>query len=339
VVYETPSSGEISSRANVYSYELVYMLDAKHKRAFIFGQKDCGGKDPGGAVLYAPMHEKYHDAALAGREVSYEWAAGGKSYRSTLIPLVDGKGAVTNVLGLVKDISAFTVPANIVRDVGTKTFSQILIKAREEEKKKFAGAMHDEIGTMAVVLTSILSVLESDVNENKKPAALRRAVELKAKIKESVERMKNLIVTMRPPNIDTAGLDGAVKEMVEGLNRISGASIKYKYVEEDDGFIDGEVKIMLYRVVQESLTNALKHSCAQNINVTLQNLKNLVKIEVSDDGRGFRPAGKQTLGHLGLPGMEESVKYLGGQFKIKTALGRGTVVQVSCPKVIYKVGI
>ncbi|MDR0291917.1 MAG: sensor histidine kinase [Elusimicrobium sp.] len=314
-------------------YELVYMLDAAHKYAFIFGgSKACRAAD---VEINGSVHEKHHNAALAGAGAIYEWSSGGKDYRTALIPL--GCGQVTNVLGLVKELPRSRGPANMVRDIGAKTFSQALLKTREDEKKKIAGALHDEIGTTAVILTSILSILESDIKEDKKTDALRRAKEMDVKIKESVERLKNLIVTMRPPSIDAVGLEGAVKELVGNLNQVSPVKIKYVYEEEDGGAIDDEVKIMLYRVIQESLNNALKHAKAQNINVTLQNLKNLVKIEVKDDGRGFKKAEKPTLSHLGLPGMKDSVSYLGGQFKIKTDLGKGTVVAVSCPKVIYKV--
>ncbi|MCL2888738.1 MAG: sensor histidine kinase [Elusimicrobia bacterium] len=340
VIYDMPAvSGDVKPidargiPAGLSSYELVYMLDAKHKYAFIFGGEKAG--HPENAGLNEPLHEKYHNAALSGKGVIYEWGSGGRNYRTALIPL--GGGQVTNVLGIVKELPASSGPSNMVRDGGAKTFSQVLLKTREEEKKRVASALHDEIGTTAVILTSILSILESDIKEGKKADALRRAKEMDARIKECVERIKSLIVTMRPPSIDAAGLDGAVKELVENLNKVSPVKIKYVYEEEDNGAIDDEVKIMLYRVVQESLNNALKHAQAKNINVTLQNLKNLVKIEVKDDGRGFKKAEKPTLSHLGLPGMKESVSYLGGQFKIKTNLGKGTVVAVSCPKVIYKV--
>ena len=316
------------------SYELVYMLDAEHKYAFIFGET-CGN-GASCAARSAAAHEKYHKAAFAGKQISYDWKCCGVCYRTNLLPL--GAGKISHVLGIVSKVTGSCAPANMVRDGGA-TLSQVLLKTREDEKKKIAGALHDEIGTTAVILTSILSILESDIKENKKTAALRRAGEMDVKIKECVDRLKNLIVTMRPPSIDSVGLEDAVKELVEHLNEVAPVKIKYFYEEDGDGQIDDEVKIMLYRVVQESLNNALRHAAAQNIEVTLQNLKNLVKIEVRDNGRGFKPAGKPTAGHLGLRSMKESVKYLGGKFQIKTGAGKGTAVSVSCPKVIYKVGI
>ncbi|MGB2578726.1 signal transduction histidine kinase [Elusimicrobium simillimum] len=349
VIYDMPltvalakDKKDLSKHVCEDCYELVYMLMADNKYAFIFG--DGADGKPLDVDVNGPVHEKYHKDAIAGHKVVYEWSlntkGGVKYYQSTLLPLIHEEGK-PNVLGIVKDLSpaAYNISQSMVRDYGAKTFAQILIKTREDEKKKIASALHDEIGSTAVILTSILSILQEDLKENKTEDAIKRAGELDAKIKECIDRVKNLVVTMRPPSIDAVGLDGAVKELVENISKFANVKVVYNYREEDNGNIDDEVKIMLYRVVQESLNNALKHAKASRITVSLQNLENIVKIEVEDDGIGFKKGKQKKLSQIGLLGMEESVKYLGGKFDVQTALGKGTKISVSCPKVIYKVEI
>ncbi|WP_424243939.1 signal transduction histidine kinase [Elusimicrobium posterum] len=228
---------------------------------------------------------------------------------------------------------------NMVFDSNRKSLTQLLIKAREDEKKRISTALHDEIGTTAVILTSILSVLKEDIKENQNKDALERAEELDRQIKECVEKVKNIVVNMRPPSLDAVGLDGAVKELVESFNKFANVNIVYTYREEDDGIIDDEIKIMLYRIIQESLNNVLKHSGATKAQVKLENLRNIVKIEVSDNGKGFKKEKKKGLAKIGLNSMKESIKYLGGKFEIKSILGKGTRVKVSCPKIAYEVTI
>ncbi|ACC97865.1 Histidine kinase [Elusimicrobium minutum Pei191] len=329
----------------VYAYELAYMLDREHKYAFMFGTSDSDG----GVIhdLASSIHDKYHKIAFSGKPVTYEWSLENhgaiKHYQSTLLPLINKNEKNFNVLGVVRDITKMLpsgrIPSDIIKDYGAKTFAQVLLKTKEDEKKKISSALHDELGSAAVVLTSILSVLQEDIKEDKKEDALTRTKELNEEIKETIEKLKNIVVMMRPPSLEAVGLDGAIKEIVENLNKFANVRIIYKYEEKESAEIDDEVKIMLFRVVQEGLSNVIKYSKATEAKVLLQNLKNIVRLEVSDNGVGFKRTTSKKLSQLGLLGMEEMVKYLGGKFQIKTALGKGTVINVSCPKVVYKVDI
>ena len=111
-------------------------------------------------------------------------------------------------------------------------------------------------------------------------------------------------------------------------------TLDYKEIEEDIDLSD-EVKILLYRIVQEALTNIVKHARAKHIRVCLKMGGTRVRLEVSDDGVGFTPAKQLSVKQVGLLAMKESVELLGGKITIKSAPGKGTHIAVSCPCVVY----
>lgn len=331
----------------IAGYDLVYLAHTASKRMFMFGNADgiCNGRHLGGGET--ALHEKSYDQAASGKMAVYEWSLDRKGktiyFQSTLIPLLDDRGHVSNVLGLVKNITPWAgnqdhVPTALFREVGGHSFSQILLAAREEEKKNISKALHDEIGSAAVVLTSLLSIVKDSVREGKKKQALADIAKLDAEIKDSIERVKNIIVSLRPPHLESVGLKGAAEELLANMSAYSG--IKYKFItEEDDEVpISDNVKIMLYRVIQEGLNNVVKHSGAKHVRVEMKKEKNKVHLRIEDDGIGFKPPRQRSIRQVGLLAMKDSVAYLGGTFSIKSEPGKGTVIDVTCPRIVYDGG-
>lgn len=322
-------------------YDIVYIADNTEKHVFIFG--DANGLPGGeGLDLKAAAHEKAHEEALEGKVVTYEWSLekdGNTCYfQSTLIPLTDGKKKVGSMLGLVKDITGWPrdlVHPTVLKDSTGRTFSQILLAAREEEKKQISSALHDEIGSAAVILTSLLSMVKESVQAGDKQQALKDISKLDEQIKDCVERVKTIIVSLRPPALESVGLVGAVRELLENASRYSGLKHKFVFEEDDDVGLSDNVKITLYRVVQESLNNILKHSQAKTVKVSLKRGKDTVLLKISDDGVGFNIPRQRSIKNVGLLSMRDSVAYLGGEFRIKSEIGKGTTIEVTCPKVVY----
>lgn len=325
----------------VEGYDLVYIADAASKQIFLFGTPGgtAGGIeiDPSQAV-----HEQAHHKAAAGEVVSYEWSACGEQgdcfFQTTLIPLRDAQGRVGSLLGLVKDISGWAHSYSheqFLKEVGHRTFPQVLLMAREEERRKLSSALHDEIGSSAVILTSLLSMVKESVQSKDQPQALKDIAALDKQIKNSIERIKNIVVSMRPPNLEAVGLEAALRDMVENAARYGGLEHRFEFKNSAETVISDEVKIVLYRVVQESLNNILKHAHATRVEVKLVCGPSEITLSVKDNGRGFTPTRQQSIEHIGLLSMRDSVAYLGGKFTIKSEQGKGTVITVTCPKVIY----
>ncbi len=338
---EGPSAAAALAAQGVAGYDLVYIADLQRRQIFMFGNPSGAGKTPLPDTAQ-PVHEQAHARAAQGEVLSYEWSLnwGEKTcfYQTTLLPLRDQAGQVGSLLGLVRNITAWAQRQGheqFLKEVSGRTFPQILLMAREQERKNISAALHDEIGSAAVALTSLLSLVKQDVQEANSAQALKDIAALDRQIKDSIERVKNIVVSLRPPNLEAVSLAEAVRDMVDNVARYRGLRHRCKVPHGEEGPLSDEVKIVLYRVAQESLNNIVKHARATRVDVELKLLAHDVILTVRDDGKGFKTASQRSIKHIGLLSMRDSVAYLGGKFTIQSQPGRGTVVQVQCPRVVY----
>ena len=320
---------------------LIYIADTHEKQVFLlgtaeglFGQTEI---DP-----TQPVHEQAHQKAALGEVVRYEWSAtcesGNCFFQSVLIPLRDKQGKIGSILGLVKDITNWAKTdhhAQFLKEVNHRTFPQVLLMAREEERRNLSTALHDEIGSSAVILTSLLSMVKESVKNHDKAQAFKDIAALDKQIKNSVERIKNIVVSMRPPNLEAVGLQDALRDMVENAAHYGNLTHSFSFKQTDDLPASDEVNIVLYRVVQESLNNILKHAQATQVDVLVESDASEMRVSIKDNGKGFVPEHQQSIEHIGLLSMKDSVAYLGGKFTIISEQGKGTLIKVSCPKVVY----
>jgi signal transduction histidine kinase len=216
-----------------------------------------------------------------------------------------------------------------------KSFARLIVNAREAEKRKISSALHDETGTAAVVINSLLSILKEDIKDGKKAAALEDIARVREAFEDSIARIKRVIVNLRPPQLEEAGLGSAVKNFIDMLAGAVPLKINCSYKIKGGGRMSDTVKIILYRVVQEAVSNTLKHAKAARMDIRFTEDANSVFLDISDDGIGYPGARRRSAGKLGILGMEENLSYIGGSFKIRGVKGKGTVISVSCPKIIY----
>ena len=325
----------------VEGYDLVYVADIRRRQVVLFGTP----KEASASVEIDPaqqVHQQAHKKAAQGEVVSYEWSACSEQnncfFQSTLIPLRDQKGEIGSILGLVKNITDWASSfshEHFLKEITHRTFPQVLLMAREEERRKLSSALHDEIGSSAVILTSLLSMVKESVKSQDKTQALKDIEALDKQIKNSIERVKNIVVSMRPPNLETVGLEAALRDMIENAAHYGGMKQRFVFEAADETDVSDEVKIVLYRVVQESLNNILKHAKATQIEVVLKRGTKNITLSIKDNGRGFVQAEQRSIEHIGLLSMQDSVAYLGGEFTIKSEPGKGTEIKVTCPKVVY----
>ena len=304
----------------VEGYDLVYVADVRSKQIFMFG-KPAGFCTQISVDPSQPVHNRAHEKAAEGEVVSYEWSVcEGKNtcfFQSTLIPLRDSEGKVGSVLGLVKNITSWAYNyshTHFLKEVGGRTFPQLLLMAREEERRKISSALHDEIGSAAVILTSLLMMCEGG------------KIDWACHANDAASTIH-----------DTVALADAVQELLSHMTQYK--NIKHTFTAQtDDGTaVSDEVKIVLYRVAQESLNNVIKHSGATRVDVSIKRGVKDVTLKISDNGKGFKTSSQQSINHIGLLSMRDSVAYLGGNLTIKSEPGKGTVIEAKCPKVAYGV--
>jgi len=292
--------------------------------------------------LLQGIHKAKLRAAFAGQTQQYNWSDTTKPafYQTTLLPL-PATVKKPLVLLMVREIKTVRVPGahtSCLREsCGQPTVAQLLLSAREEEKRQIAKALHDELGTTAVILTSLLTLVRAHVSKNQKEKALRLLQELDGQIKQRVERMKNIVVSLRPPSLEQYGaLCGFIGEFLENTCKYAGLPYEYTCDETCEENVSDNVKITLYRVVQEAINNIVKHAKAKHVWVTLQRKKDKLYLQIKDDGVGFVQKHYQSVRRIGLLAMKESVRLLGGSLTIKSTLGKGTCICVACPCEVYE---
>lgn len=333
---------ESIKKHGVEGYDAVVLIDVKTRQiTAISNVLDCSAED----VRGVPLHLQALEQALTGKVHHYEWGfeKDGKHffYQTTLIPLRGEDCTVSTVLALTRDITHWAKnyhEANMLKEgAAPQTFAQILLAEREAEKREISKSLHDEIGSSAVILTALLSLVKASVKEGDTKQALAEIAKLDTQIKNSIERVKNIVVSLRPPSLENDGaLGGAVRELLDNISQMLHIPYKFDYNAEGEslGAADN-VKIVLYRIVQEALTNIAKHAKAKNIYVLLERDAFTAHLIVQDDGIGFKPLKGGSIRQVGLRAMKDSVRLLGGSISIKSAPGKGTRVEVSCPCVVY----
>ncbi len=303
------------------------------------------GDVPAGLVAPAGLHRAQLSRAFVNGQVSrYEWQDGPRMHRTTLLPLLGKDGRTEEVLSVTRDISAWASPSGVQalhEGAAPKTFAQLLLAAREAEKREVAKALHDEVGTASVILAALLSITKQSVQQGDVTQALKNLERLQTQTQEAMQRLRNIIVTLRPPSLET---DGALRGNLEDLVRevCSLGRLKHRFrcaTNMNEKGISDRVRILIYRVVQEALSNIVKHAHATQVTVQVKRVKDKLRVEVADNGVGFTPGKRFSIHHVGLRSMQDSIRLLGGKLKILSTPGNGTRICAVCPCVVYEEGI
>jgi len=148
-------------------------------------------------------------------------------------------------------------------------------------------------------------------------------------VRQAHVESRRLISEVRPPVIDEIGLETALSHLVHEQRRSGGPKIKFDS-DVQFGRLPSILENALYRMAQEALTNACKHSQSKQVTLTLDQEDREVRLEVRDWGIGFDPEAVES-GHFGLEGIRQRARLLGGRLTIESAAGFGTLVQVVVP--------
>ena len=149
---------------------------------------------------------------------------------------------------------------------------------------------------------------------------------------QSLKRLKGLAVELRPPELDVLGLGAALRQHFSLVTKRGGIRIRFRQGQHGNRLI-GDTAIVLFRVAQEALTNAITHGLAKRVAVDLLTLQKEVRLTIRDNGKGFDSSAQMNLpmSHLGLRVMREMADFFGGAFTIESSPGKGTTVRVILP--------
>lgn len=282
------------------------------------------GDDPVGRAAGALVAEGGEMADLARLVGQVSTLPDGRDYRIGLVALPAGAdGASTQVT--LEDVTQER------SDTRRATrYAQLVVEAEEDQRKRIARELHDEPLQLFLHLARTLERL-GDAPEVPTGVADGLA---KARLQalDAAGRLRTIARDLRPPALDQLGFVAALSSLLADVEEASGTLVELA-VEGADRRLPAELELGAFRIAEEAVRNAVRHGAAQQLHVAVRIGEGALGLRVSDDGHGFVPgeAAGEASGHLGLLGMRERTRLLGGHLELASTPGRGTVVEATFP--------
>jgi signal transduction histidine kinase len=286
--------------------------------------------DGGGEAGLARAYEFGRKAVAGGLGVLEMAALHHQALRASLLRLATAEERAKTTEAahgfLMESLSPFEMTHRAFREANRVL--RRLHERLEEEAKRIAHTLHDEAAQLLASVHVALAAMSGDLP----PSARPRLDEVRGLLDRIEDDLRRLSHELRPTMLDDLGLLPALRFLAEGFAKRTGLRIEVEGSTE--GRLPPVVETALYRIVQEALTNAVRHAHAARVTVQLQREPRVIRCSVADDGIGFdAPA---VLAHrrgpgLGLVGIRERLEGVRGSFQIVSAPGRGTTVQVAVP--------
>ena len=196
------------------------------------------------------------------------------------------------------------------------------------ERRHIARELHDEAGQALTTLMVGLGLLERDADAS--ASMIERVNELKKTTNDILENLHRLAINLRPASLDHLGLKAALRQYIEMFGRQHKLKTQFELVGLDDKRLPPAVETNIYRIVQEALTNVVRHAKATQVDVLLERRDDQMVTIIEDNGVGFDPEAAGT-GRLGLLGMRERAEMMGGSLVVESTLGSNTTIYVEVP--------
>ncbi len=209
-----------------------------------------------------------------------------------------------------------------------------LVAVQESERQRIARDLHDSLGQLLTGLRMELTLLQnnleqSDSNRSERIASVQRADQIIERIQAS---FKHFISSLQPKIVIEEGLAAAIQSIVRENERYG--DIQYETVVElADRVLNRDQAIAIYRIVQECLTNVVRHARASRVRIRCVAERDCLVLQIEDDGVGYDATAETSAEGWGLLGIRTRVELLNGTISIKSARGRGTRVTVEIPLV------
>ncbi len=245
--------------------------------------------------------------------------------------------AVTSLLTIKEQIMVQA----IIRDVTEqriaqeqmRSYASQITRAQEEERKRIARELHDETIQSLASLGMEIDAVINTCDKNCQQDVMDRLEELRHKMDGLLQSVRRITQDLRPPMLEDLGLIFALQWLAEDVGNQPPLNTRL-IVTGDERRLAPEVEMLLFRIAQEALNNVRRHSKATESVVSIDYLPQSVTLSVTDNGQGFELSHLKRMeaspfGKLGIIGMEERARLLGGEFHIETRVNKGTTVSVS----------
>lgn len=206
-------------------------------------------------------------------------------------------------------------------------YSRRLIESQEAERKRIASELHDGLGQSLAIISNRATMGKS--NRYEPEIMLREFDEISQNALEALDEVQQITSNLHPHYLERLGLTKALKAMFAKVSDVIELNSEIVLI---DNIFPKEAEINVYRIVQESINNIVKHSDASEAEIKIKKVENEVIITIKDDGRGFDTTNFKAKGTgLGLVGLRERTNMLGGKISINSSIGNGTEIRVNLP--------
>jgi PAS domain S-box-containing protein len=247
----------------------------------------------------------------------------------TIVKTCNEQGQRIGYYCFMKDISERKQSENDLRRLAARLqdLSRRAIDVQEQERRHLARELHDEIG-------QILSTISVNLQANREYCNCDSGTRLEDSItivNDAIQQVRNLSLDLRPSMLDDLGLISTLRWCANRQAQTAGFELSF-VAESSGAQLPADVEIACYRIIQEALTNVVRHAQARHVSVEVRQQEEEIELVICDDGIGFNldtvRRGAARGGSFGVLGMEERVEILGGKIELKSQLGHGTRIQV-----------
>ncbi len=213
-----------------------------------------------------------------------------------------------------------------------KTLPRKIIQAQEEERDNISREIHDDIGQSLVTLKILVQASGPEPKEGEPAGHSESYKKIIEYLNTIIEKTRDLASLLHPSTLEVLGLSTTLETMINDFRKKRGLHIQFTACKLDHLVFKGEV-INLYRIVQEAMTNIVKHARASEVRITFKRTENSLHVTIEDNGQGFKfkRDRRRLIRGIGLSTMAERVRLLGGVFDVKSLPDEGTTVTLTVP--------
>lgn len=203
-----------------------------------------------------------------------------------------------------------------------------LQEARDEERSEIGREIHDELGQVLATVQMGVSSLAEEYADHQH--LTKKINEMECLLSRAIRTVQRISAQLRPAVLDILGLAAAIDWQSMNFQKTSGISCQHQ-IRISPGYIDPKVKIAIFRILQEGLTNVIRHADASQVKITLRQREKWFVLSVQDNGQGVAVEPKDSVYSIGIRGMQERAFALGGRVKIISKAKQGTAVIARIP--------
>lgn len=248
---------------------------------------------------------------------------------SQTVDRADGLVSKISVIENYLQVDFYQVNEMIESAKEKQEFGLKIIEAQEEERRRLSREIHDGPAQMLANILLRSEIIERTLQEHTVEQAITEIKSVRGMIRSSLYEVRRIIYDLRPMALDDLGLIPTIKKYIDNLSDFHKVNIEFVVLGEDKR-LQSKYEVALFRLMQESVQNAVKHANPSDIQIKIQAEKNYIVLVVKDNGKGFDVTIKKE-GSFGLIGMRERVEMLNGELNIHSQPNAGTTVIIKLP--------